>query len=114
MFELTYRTITQNPSQVDDWGRVLEKLVKYPYINVEKCEDYVNGSFSMNSPPERRRAAFCMIRHLMEVTHIVIKLVFKRNQENCGEQGAVLQQRSKLQNQNRDLLCNGPYPFAER
>lgn len=99
IFELTYRTVTQNPSQVDDWGTVLQRIAKYPYFNVEKCVDYVNGSFSMNSPPERRRVAFCMIRHLMEVFSIVIKPVFPGNQENCLHQSAFLQQRPKSQDQ---------------
>lgn len=45
--------MTQNPGQVEDWSKVLKKLAEHSFesIKIEKCIDYINSSFSMNSLP---------------------------------------------------------------
>lgn len=65
--ELAFRIVSANPEQVDQWGKVFEQLGKASNLHFDQEYNYINGSFSVNASPEKRRVAFCMINHLMEV-----------------------------------------------
>lgn len=97
IYRLLFRTLTSSKLQasgaVDEWIPVLKEFFQLACTNKDKKVDttvmtklndlkaYINGSFAMNTLPERRKTAFAMIEVLMEVANHLTKLVLARDSQ---------------------------------
>ena len=78
-FELTDRTRTyveemferamtcNGPQLADEWSEAFETYYRGHSRSIEDYLTFINGSFSMNAPPERRQTAFIAIKGLLSV-----------------------------------------------
>ena len=65
MFERTMTTV--NPQLAEEWSPAFELYYRNHKKSIEDYQVFINGSFSMNASPERRQAAFIVIKGLIDV-----------------------------------------------
>lgn len=85
IYRLLYRTVTRSKFQeglmLADWYELMEVYFLLPHgkevevrSKVNELKAYINGSFAMNTLPERRRSALEMVDVLIEVQPGLTKL----------------------------------------
>ncbi len=76
-----------NKIALEDWSALFDmffvylSMIKSPRMGdmIEECLEYIGGSFSMSTAPERRRVAFEMIKGLIEVDIFLMKKAFLKS-----------------------------------